>query len=169
MSEWQISYLTRRRLLQAAGALAIGGALGPVLGRQQIHATGVPLSISPRLSFSQTGSLSDAVGSICERLAEGGWRDLLLRVTNDELDITSPELLELFSRSLKSIDRGVPGFEDLSLEATRGIEPGSPARSLLYHALASPNVFEDGTGNPLTLFPTPAELETIENYVYGAV
>ena len=155
MSERQISHLTRRRLLQAAGALAIGGTLGPSFGQQPIRASGVPVSISPRLSFSQTGSLADAVRSICERLSGGGWRDLLLRVTNNELDITSPELPDLLSRSLRSIDRTVPGFEDFSLEATRGIEPGSPARSLLYHALASPNVFEDGSRQSTFAFPHP--------------
>jgi hypothetical protein len=167
MTERQISHLTRRRLLQAVTALALGGALGPSLERAKIQASSIPVSTSPSLSFSQTGSLSDAVRSICERLSGGGWRDLLLQVTDDELDITSPELPDLLSRSLLSIDRTVPGFEDFSLEGTRGIEQGSPARSLFYHALASPNVFEDGQGNPLSLFPTPAEIETVENYVYG--
>ena len=56
----------------------------------------------------------------------------------------------------------------LGLEGERGIEPGNPARSLLYHALASPNVREDGAGADLTIFPTPAELEAVENAVYGA-
>ena len=73
----------------------------------------------------------------------------------------------MLAQPLSQIDRTVPGFEDFALEGTRGIEPGSPARSLLFHALASPNVFQDGAGNDLSAFPTPAEIEAVENYVYG--
>ena len=73
----------------------------------------------------------------------------------------------MLSQPLSQIDRTIPGFEDFALEGTRGIEPGSPARSLLFHALASPNVFRDGAGNDLSAFPTPAEIEAVENYVYG--
>jgi hypothetical protein len=36
-----------------------------------------------------------------------------------------------------SIDRTISGFEDFSPMGTAAIEPGDPARSLLYHALAS--------------------------------
>ena len=52
-------------------------------------------------------------------------------------------------------------------EGKRGIEPGNPARSLLFHALASPNVISGVDDEELDAFPTLAEIETIENYVYG--
>jgi len=107
------------------------------------------------------------VTAICERLAPEGWRELLLAVSDDELDITTADLPAMLSQPLSQIDRTVPGFEDFALEGTRGIEPGSPARSLLFHALASPNVFGDAAGNDLAAFPTPAEIEAVENYVYG--
>ena len=54
----------------------------------------------------------------------------------------------MLSQPLSQIDRTVPGFEDFALEGQRGIEPGRPARSLLFHALASPNVFGDGSATP---------------------
>jgi hypothetical protein len=107
------------------------------------------------------------VNTVCKRLAPEGWRDLLLKVSHDELDIGAADLGAMLAQPLARIDRTVPGFEDFALEGTRGIEPGSPARSLLFHALASPNVFRDGTGNDLSAFPTPAEIEAVENYVYG--
>ena len=88
-------------------------------------------------------------------------------MSHDELDITTADLSTMLSQPLSQIDRTVPGFEDFALEGTRGIEPGSPARSLLFHALASPNVFRDAAGNDLSAFPTPAEIEAVENYVYG--
>jgi hypothetical protein len=88
--------------------LAIGVKLGPSLGQQKVRASGVPVSISPRLSFSQTGPLKVAIRSICEQLSGGGWHDLLLQIANNDLNITSPELL---SRLLQSIDRNVPGMD----------------------------------------------------------
>jgi hypothetical protein len=108
------------------------------------------------------------VTTVCERLAPEGWRDLLLAVSHDELDITTTDLTTMLSQPLSQIDRTVPGFEDFALEGTRGIELGSPARSLLFHALASPNVYRDAAGNDLAAFPTPAEIEAVENYVFGA-
>lgn len=81
--------------------------------------------------------LIDDVADVCRRLADGGWRDLLLLVTDGDLDITAPDLRQELARPLARIDRTVPGFEDFAKEGDRGIEPSVPARSLLYHALAS--------------------------------
>ena len=172
MTERQVSDLTRRRLIQGAGAVVMGGAMGPFAGSPRAGASSagtIPVSTSPRLALAQAGSLIDTVGAACTRLGTGGWRDLLLRVTGDELDIAATDLAAILTQPLMAIDRTVPGFEDFSLEGTRAIEPGNPGRSLLYHALASPNVFEDGNGTVLAAFPTPAEIEIVENYVYGAV
>src|SRR5262245_42900656 len=65
------------------------------------------------------------------------------------------------------IDRSCRGFEDFAAEAWRAIEPGKPCHSLLYHALASPNVTRAPGGAELKAFPTLAELETIENYIFS--
>ncbi len=108
--------------------------------------------------------LIDRVKEICERLAPYGWGNLLLR---HGLDITATDLKQELSKPLSSIDRSWPGFEDFSGEGIRGIEPGSPAQSLLYHALASPHVILDADGMEMREFPSPTELETIENYVFG--
>lgn len=147
----------------------MGGAPGLASTPAGINASDIPVNVSPHLSFAQTGSLIDGVCEICARLATGGWRDLLLAVTSNALDITAADIDSTLRQPLATIDRTVPGFEDFSIEGTRGIEPGSPARSLLYHALASPSVFTGRSGAILSLFPTPAELEAVENYVYGAV
>lgn len=66
------------------------------------------------------------------------------------------------------IDRKLKGFGDFSLEGKRMIEPGYPARSLLYHALASPNIYyKDGTEEHLQVFPTLFELDVLENAIYA--
>jgi len=70
-------------------------------------------------------------------------------------------------RELPSIKRSIDGFSDFAIEGKRGIEPGNPARSLFFHALASPNVTKGANGEGLSTFPTLAEIETVENYVYG--
>ena len=67
------------------------------------------------------------------------------------------------------------GFEDFIASKSRGIEPGNPAASLLYHAFASPNVSlapEQATplgslSQPITDFPTVEELDTIANYIFA--
>ena len=72
-------------------------------------------------------------------------------------------------KELPNIDRNQQGFEDFAHEGKRAIEPGNPSKSLLYHALASPNVAIAETNPPLiTDFPTLAEIEAVENYVFGA-
>lgn len=110
-------------------------------------------------------SLLNAVERACTRLAPFGWRDLLLL---HGLDITSGTLREELANPLR-INRTLPGFEDFSDSAMRGIEPGRPADSLLFHAFASPNVSTNIRGEALTEFPTAAEIEQVLNYVYGAV
>jgi hypothetical protein len=108
-------------------------------------------------------ALLDDVKRMCDRLAPLGWRDLLLQ---QGLDITAANLKQELTKDLV-IQRNLPGFADFALEGKRGIEAGSPARSLLYHTFASPNVVQGARGANLTGFPTLAELETLENYVFG--
>lgn len=163
---------TRRRFLGRAGGLAAATLLAPgiaprprVSGAAPIDAaTGELLQRLP----APSAPLIDGVSAVCRRLAAPGWRDVLLAVSGHELDIASDDLASALARPLARIDRTMPGFEDFALEGTRGIEPGDPARSLLFHALASPNVFRDRAGNDFTAYPSPTEIEAVENYVYGA-
>ncbi|AXR17081.1 MULTISPECIES: hypothetical protein [Bacillus] len=109
-------------------------------------------------------TLKEQVKQICNRLSPHGWGKLFY--DKHGLDISAQDLEVELLRELK-IDRTARGFEDFAYEGRRGIEPGQPARSLLYHALASPNVTIGVDGSQLEVFPTLAELEIIENYVFG--
>lgn len=113
-------------------------------------------------------SLRNQVVAACRRLAPLGWQDLLLEASGGEFDIGSPDLAERLTKALSKIDRDHPGFGDYSVSGVRPIEPGSPDRSFLYHAFASPLVRADRAGNQLKGFPTLAEIEAVENYVYGS-
>ncbi|GAA4753343.1 hypothetical protein GCM10023328_40750 [Modestobacter marinus] len=109
-------------------------------------------------------ALLDGVRAVCDRLAPHGWADLLAA---HGLDIGAVDLAAELARPLPGIDRELPGFEDFSAEGRRGLEARSPARSLLFHALASPNVTRRPDGRELTGFATPAELAAVEDQVFG--
>src|SRR5258706_9345256 len=115
-------------------------------------------------------SLWDDVGKILTRLSNQGWQALLLK---HGLDLNSGDLRAELLRNLgPSIKRDLAGFLDFSPLGARGIEPGDPARSLLYHALASPLVHPTPDGNPVdpanpNAYPTLEELDAIENLIYA--
>jgi hypothetical protein len=114
------------------------------------------------------GRLISKVKSAVKRLGPLGWKALLKQ---HGLDLSAKDLVAELSRPLPKIDRTLSGFEDFSAAGRRGIEPGSPSRSLLFHAFASPRVMDfqsGGRSRRLKGFPTIAEIEAIENYVYGA-
>ena len=148
--------INRRDFVRIAG-LGLAGLLAEASVGQYALAQSAPPKIL----------LLTGVEGVCRRLARHGWRDLLLSVTGGELDLTAADLAGELAKKLTSVNRQAPGFEDFAAEGQRGIEPGNPARSLLFHALASPAVVQGAGGKPLTDFPTPAELEAVENYVYG--
>ncbi len=115
-------------------------------------------------------SLIEDVKAICDRLGPLGWRDLFKAVSHDALDIqqtTTTKLKTALTDNLGQIDRTLVGFEDFDTKGQKGITAYNPAQSLLYHAFASPNVVRGANGRVLGGFPTLAELETIENYVFG--
>lgn len=151
MSELPEPVTSRRTFLQqmalGAGAIMVSGAW--------------------RFDFpSNDGALIDGVAAACRRLAPLGWRQLLLDVTGGGLDIAAGDLAEQLTRPLR-IDRRHPGFGDFNLAGTRAIEAGAPDRSLLYHAFASPGVVANRAGAALRGYPTLAEIDAVENYVYG--
>jgi len=101
---------------------------------------------------------------VCGDLSKSGWDEILKKVA--DLDIrqpTAPALAMELSRPLSRIDRQFPGFADFAVEGKRGIEPGKPSWSLLFHAVASPGLGKGYAGR----MPTREQIETVENYVYG--
>lgn len=115
-------------------------------------------------------ALIDDVKVICDRLAPRGWRELLRAASKNVLDIqqaTSGQLKAALQAPIPSVDHSLPGFEDFAPSGACGITAGHPARSLFYHALASPRVTRGANGALLEDFPTLAEIETAENLVFG--
>ncbi|MEA2554162.1 MAG: hypothetical protein QOJ65_2338 [Fimbriimonadaceae bacterium] len=110
-------------------------------------------------------ALIDEVRAACARLAGKGWKELLAA---HGLNVAAADLEAELLKPLPNIKRDLAGFEDFALEGKRGIEPGHPARSLLYHAFASPGVVFRPGGGLLEEFPTLAEIEVVENYCFAA-
>jgi hypothetical protein len=108
---------------------------------------------------------AERVEKICRSLARRGWLEVF---KPHGLNLTAPNLVAELSRNLK-IDRSQPGFSDFCLDGHKGVEPGDPARSLLYHGLASPDVHpiagRRNIGNDA--YPSLEELDAIENYIYS--
>ncbi|HEX3746067.1 MAG TPA: hypothetical protein VHW09_19130 [Bryobacteraceae bacterium] len=94
------------------------------------------------------------------------WNDYCLeaglRLTGTPLESFADELLEPVRVNFR-----LPGLEDFCRSGCRAIEPGDPARSLLYHIFASPGVVPPGLQDDD--YPTPEELQAIEDCVYGIV
>lgn len=142
---------TRREFLKT-GAVGLGVALAGSYASLAVAAPSPPLI--------------DAVEALCRRLGPAGWRDMLLDVTGGGFDIQAANLKAELVKPL-GIDRRFPGFGDFGVAGNKAIEPGQPDYSLLYHALAAPSVLTGRNGAPLSAFPTPAEIDTLENYIYA--
>lgn len=120
-------------------------------------------------------ALIDEVKTVCDRLATHGWRDLLLSASGGQLDIAKPSTAALkaeLEKKLTAIDRTVPGLQDFHKLGAKGITPGRPEQSLLFHALASPAVHPSGSEAPSPHghhYATLEELDVLENYIYSLV
>jgi hypothetical protein len=83
------------------------------------------------------------------------------------LDITVPaSALAQELNKLLQVDHEKEGFEEFAFDGRRAVEPGIPGQSLLYHALASADVRPPGVASED--YPTLAELDMVENYIYAA-
>jgi hypothetical protein len=108
-------------------------------------------------------TLIDQAYEIWRRL-EPAWGGYLKEAGLD-LTLTPKEDFRLALLRKIEVTYTIPGLEDFARNGCRGVEPGDPARSLLYHMLAAPGVTPDAILPKQ--YPTPQELQVMENLVYG--
>ncbi len=111
------------------------------------------------------GELSDEINegfkSLLKWLNNKGWIPYLSEVTGIQLDNSNPLDEKLFTPINRKLVHD--GFDDFA--GNRFIQPGLPAMSLLYHALASPRVkLKSATDD---CYPSLEQLDLLENYIYG--
>jgi len=106
-----------------------------------------------------------AIEKLCSSLVRRGWGPTFAA---HGFYLTANNLRHELKKPLH-VDRTRAGFEDFCLGGNRAIEAGDPARSLLYHALASPDVHPTANGQPVpdNRYPTLLELDLLENYIYS--
>jgi hypothetical protein len=95
-----------------------------------------------------------------------GWTAFLQRLAGVDLKPSSGQLTQELFKPL-NVPR-TDGFDDFG--GSRAVQPGEPAMSLLYHALASPKVKltdERGVPAPPERYPSLKQLDVLENYIYA--
>lgn len=108
--------------------------------------------------------------SICQKYSSREWGAYLKQHFNLDINTNDPSVLaNRLHQPLNLTEEHfkIPGFSDLARNTMRAVEPGDPARSLLYHAFASPGVKPADSDNDDN-YPTVAELAVLENYVWVA-
>ena len=100
--------------------------------------------------------LVDLVRDLLHRIAPA-WEAAFAR---HGLNLHAADTASELNRAL-NIDWTDPLVADLCRSTYRAIEPGDPARSLLYHLLARPA--DRSAGESVT----PDELDLLENYLYS--
>lgn len=148
---------------------AIAATLGPL--DSIISTTKNRLNLFNFLESSRTSKPSAVVQenftSLLHWLTKNGWAAFLQNNLGVNLALTGDALTKELTRELdkgqlsKLMSDSNSGFDDFA--GTSLIQPGFPAFSLLYHALASPRVRPAG----LTVFPDLMHLDILENYIYA--
>lgn len=100
-------------------------------------------------------------GILLKWLNDTGWIGYLSHLHGFSIS-PSTENTELIATQIINVKKE-KGFEDFA--GDKLIEPGYPALSLLYHALASPRVVPPGF--TMGQFPSLDYLDTLENVIYG--
>lgn len=108
----------------------------------------------------------DRFQEVLRWMEDHGWVQLLRDVTGHEFDRTQrPEGLVNVPIAIRPEWKDEPGFDDFG--GDNWITPGDPAFSLIYHALASPHVLLPPAYDRAENYPTVAQLDAVENYVYA--
>ncbi len=123
----------------------------------------LPDEIRPDELATVSDALKNDFTNLVKWLKSKGWDTYLQSTAGINLRLTDRELDKELVRRLDNLSLENEGLDDFG--GIRAIEPGKPAMSLLYHALASPRVHPGGFS--LDQFPSLKELDTLENYIYA--
>lgn len=117
-------------------------------------------------------ALIDDVKAVLEDLKAKGWNTVFAAHGVDLEDVLNQhDLKAALTGTTYPVGRGQTGFHDFSVDQAHLIEPGDPARSLLYHAMASPLVTLPDDPDPAAAdrYPALRQIDVIENFIYDCM
>lgn len=159
--------MQRRQFIATVAALTALGAASLANGTTREQEP-FPLLDEP-LCAKVSDELADDFTDLLGWLSKEGWLSFLQDVSGQPSTGATPNLTTaLSSEQLLKVSSHI-GFEDFG--GVRLLEPGKPALSLLYYALASPRV-KLPAPTPAkqaldTSYPMPEHLDRLENYIYA--
>jgi hypothetical protein len=161
--------MQRRDFVKKTSILTLGIGLGSALGyagiKKWYRDEQRPLQISGLADVSS--KLEADFQQLLQWLRSNGWTAHLQQALGVNLELNGEDLKkelikELDSSKLAALRQNESsGYDDFSGE--RLIQPGFPAYSLLFHAMASPRVRPVG----VTEYPSLQQIDLLENYTYA--
>lgn len=157
--------MQRRTFLKNTGLLSLGLSSMGFKAIKNWYAETHPLNVNNLAPVS--AELEEAFNQLLLWLRENGWTKHLQNSLNVNLELSGEALKQELIKELDEAKLAAlrsnrsSGYDDFSGE--RLIQPGFPAHSLLFHALASPRVRPGGVKD----YPSLLQLDTLENYVYA--
>jgi hypothetical protein len=116
--------------------------------------------------MDNASSINEQLWNVWQRLGPH-WTPYFKAAGLDLTKVTRKDFRDRLIAPIKNLKRDVDGLQDLAPQCQKGIEPGDPALSLFYHALASPHVHPPGIESRPENYPTIADLEVVENFIYA--
>ncbi len=157
--------MQRREFVKKTSVLTLGLGLGFNNIKKWYSGEEKPLNIFKTATVNN--ELEINVQQLFEWMKTNGWAAHLQEVLGVNINLTGDDLKK---ELLKEIDTGKlntlrqheqSGYDDFAGE--RLIQPGFPAYSLLYHAMASPRVRPEG----IKAYCSLPQIDLLENYIYA--
>lgn len=166
LTYYQNHNMNRREFLKgtAAATVLLGLPSFASVFTQKMPHRGLMPQMVPGVLASISPALQANVDTVFDWIRQNGWAAYL-----ETFNIKLPASTDVNALTY-TIETGIlqkivntPGFEDFA--GNKLIEPGFPAMSLLYHALANPRV--KPAGFSASQYPELAQLDLLEDYVYA--
>lgn len=154
--------MQRRTFLKNAGIISLGLSSLGFHTIKEFYGNGH----TPELA-SLSPQLQEEFRQLLLWMRTQGWSRHLEKALGVNLDISPEELLKELVKPLDEAKLNTlrsdmrSGYDDFSGESL--VQPGFPAHSLLFHAMASPRVRPEGIKN----YPSLTQLDTLENIIYA--
>lgn len=163
--------LSRRDLFRASGTALVTGGIAVGAEGKAVAATRDPEPLDR--TADPAGNLAEPPGQVEAAFRDllawmigHGWSEYLYSTVGLDLEAALRNPDRVLIEPLPTPTAG--DFADFG--GLRAVQPGDPAMSLLYHALASSDVAlrgGDGRPAPSSAYPSPAQIDALENYIYS--